>query len=263
MKTLRLSNGILLFMCSICLFSCNHHEIITIGVSRLNPAYHQWLLQIDSNLKIIDLYSLPFDSVMLALDECDGLLITGGEDIYPLYYGKEFDTSICEAFDLHRDTLEFMAFEKALHRGLPIFGICRGLQLINVALGGSLIADIPSELGTEVIHRCDNRPDCLHPVTVNGNSLLYSITGAKEVYVNSIHHQGIDRLADELKPAAFAPDQLIEVIEWRDPTIHNNFLMAVQWHPERLTVTPEMSQPLGMAFIRQAKLYHESKKSKD
>ncbi|HAL64295.1 MAG TPA: hypothetical protein DCP10_01860 [Bacteroidales bacterium] len=255
----RFAREILMIMFLILLFSCHRHEVSTIGVTRLKPSYEQWLLQADSNLRIVNLYDLGIDSALLFLDECDGLLITGGEDIYPAFYGKECDTLKCEGIDRYRDTLEMMAFKKALHRGLPVFGICRGLQLINVALGGTLLADVPSDLGIEITHRSNNNEDCLHPVCVNDSTLLLSITGIKEVYVNSKHHQGIDRLANDLKASAFAPDQLIEAIEWKEPS-QRNFLMGVQWHPERLTISPEMSQTLANEFIHQVKLFHALKK---
>lgn len=253
----RFTQRIIMIASSIFLFSCTRETEVTIAVTCLNPSYERWLLQADSNLKIVDLYHLNLDSAILILNKCDGLLISGGSDIYPAYYGKESDSLKCEAFDRKRDSLEMIAFENALHRGLPIFGICRGLQLINIALGGSLLTDIPSDLGTETIHRSNDGQDCLHPVAVRENSLLYSLTGVKEVYVNSKHHQGIDRLADELKASAFSPDRLVEAIEWKEPQ-QRNFLIAVQWHPERLTISPEMNQPLAKKFVHQAKLFHKS-----
>src|SRR5581483_3467152 len=149
----------------------------------------------------------------------DGLVLTGGEVV------------------AERDTLEFTLLEWALRDDLPILAICRGLQLLNVALGGTLYQDLPSErpvpLGHNQMLAERPRTDPHHPVTLTPGSALADVLGQDRVEVNSLHHQGIKRLAPCLTAVAHAPDDLVEGVEPTDPT-GRSFLIGVQWHPEEL-----------------------------
>lgn len=249
MKSLRFS--LLIAAVALLLGGCCRREPLTIAVTKLSPAYEEWLLKADSTLRIINLYEMPVDSAIRVVAGANGLLITGGDDVYPLYYGREADTGRCDGFDRRRDTLEMASIVTALAEGIPLFGICRGLQIINIKLGGSLMIDLPTDLGQQVTHRCPDPLKCLHPVVIEKESQLHRISGLTEAMVNSNHHQGIDRLADGLKGVSFSQDQLIEAIEWISPG-SKSFLMAVQWHPERLTENPAMSEPLARLFIEEA-----------
>lgn len=223
-----------------------------IAVTKLTENYKNWLLKVDSTLDIVNLYELSFDSAVHVMEQADGLLVSGGGDIHPALYRKEFDTSICQDIDKERDSLEIMALRKAFERKIPVMGICRGFQMINVFLGGTLLPDLPRDIGEQVMHQCPDPMNCLHPVRVESHTLLHRFTGFNEGMVNSNHHQGIDQLADALKATAFSDDHLIEAIEWKEPE-GKSWLLAVQWHPERLNENPVFSEPLAAEFIRQAK----------
>jgi len=115
--------------------------------------------------------------------------------------------------------------DSALAWGMPVLGICRGHQMINVALGGSLVVDIPQDRGTAEIHQCEDYLHCFHTVRVASNSLLAQITGSRGGEVNTNHHQAVDVLAPGLKVSAYTSDGIIEAIEWADTT-GRPFLMA-------------------------------------
>lgn len=230
---------------------CDSRHQTLIAVTKISDNYKNWLLKADSTIKIVNLYDLSEDSAVKIMEQADGLLVTGGEDVYPAWYGRENDTAQCENFDRKRDSLEMRSLQMAFERKIPVMGICRGLQIINVHLGGSLLTHLPKDIGEEVAHRCPDPFKCLHPVNVVAHTLLHRLTGFNEGMVNSNHHQGIDQLAPGLKASAFSTDHLIEAIEWSEPA-GKSWLLAVQWHPERLKENPVFSEPLVAEFIRQA-----------
>ncbi len=187
----------------------------------------------------------------------DGLLLTGGEDVAPARYGEPVRSPSVESVP-ERDTLEFRLLEWALADGLPVFAICRGIQVLNVALGGSLCQDLPADRGTDVAHdqaKLDPpvpRVQPSHPVTVLPGSFLADLVGEGELLVNSMHHQGIHALAPPLFPVAYAPDGLIEAVEANDPA-PPAFLVGVQWHPEELALGGDAaSRRLFDAFVTAA-----------
>jgi putative glutamine amidotransferase len=167
------------------------------------------------------------------LDSVDGLLLSGGPDLGPGYYGEgpipELGTTIPEW-----DALEMALLGLALERGMPVFGICRGMQMLNVALGGTLYQDVPSQIGADGINHWQTTPKChsTHEVEVLEDSYLAEITDRRTVEVNSYHHQGIKSLADALTVAARSADGMIEALEPRD--FSDRWLVGVQWHPEGL-----------------------------
>ena len=156
-------------------------------------------------------------------DEYDGLLLPGGWDVNPSRYGK---TPIPqETIDDGLDEIQFAVLENFLEAGKPVLGICRGHQLLNVALGGTLVQDLPS---AERHRSLPSGDDHIHPVRVEESSFLYRIYGPA-CTVNSSHHQGIERLGKGLRAAAFSEDGVIEAIG------HESLpLWGVQWHPERM-----------------------------
>lgn len=190
--------------------------------------------------------SLAFQSILPRLD---GILFTGGGDIDPAIYHAPEHPKIA-GIDQDRDRLELDLLEWAAGEGLPYLGICRGLQLINVGLGGTLYADILEQLPGALNHDWDSgfpRDYLAHPVEVHPESRLVDILSGTSTKVNSLHHQGIERLAPGLKAVAYAPDGLIEAVE--QPA--HPFGLAVQWHPENLTEYDEM-RALFKAFVEAA-----------
>jgi putative glutamine amidotransferase len=166
-----------------------------------------------------------------ALDGVDGLILTGGEDLDPAWYGAE-PSPLLSPPSRERDLFELALFAVARQRGLPILGICRGIQLINVGLGGTLFQDLPSERPGAVNHRPDGARDLRsHRVRLDPGSRAAEALGGTTVTVNSSHHQAINDLAAGLRPTGWTDDQLIEAVESTGDT---PWLLAVQWHPEEM-----------------------------
>ena len=192
------------------------------------------------------------EAIIAALaDRFDGFLFTGGHDVHPRLYGEE-KGPLCKDICEERDTLEYALFHRVLERDKPIFGICRGLQMINVALGGSLYQDLPEERPSAVrVKHLQEKPydRPVHRVAIAADSPLCRLWGADAVMVNSSHHQGIKRLAEDLKPMAFADDGLIEAVYMPDKT----FVWAVQWHPELMHVTDGLQFRLFLEFVSHCK----------
>jgi len=162
------------------------------------------------------------------LSTVDGLLFTGGPDISPDMYGEERLELTDKPFK-ERDEMEKLLFLQALERGTPVFGICRGLQIMNVILGGSLYQDIPSQFGTQTSHQQKKPYDAPHhTVEILEGTPLHALLGVDSLLVNSRHHQAICNLASAFSPMAKAPDGLVEAIFIPDKP----FVRAIQWHPE-------------------------------
>ncbi len=240
--------------------SCTRQEDKTkIAISyiygdKAENSYFKWLKNINPEAEYIVMFGLPKDSVEMVFEECSALLLTGGRDVYPGRYGKEYDTVRCGKFDFYRDTLEFKLIELAIEEELPILGVCRGQQILNVALGGTLYVDIPTDINSMVRHRCNDWENCYHQVRVLPNNLLSEISGVSKGKVTSNHHQAIDRLADDFKVLAVSNDGIIESIGWKD-TLGKPFLMAVQWHPERMDTLNMLSTPIARKFLEAADKY--------
>lgn len=248
----------LIFLFPSCLQKPEHQQL-QIAISKAGPGNHyanypSWLKIVDTTLVVHNLYPLETDSALQLLKQCDGLLLSGGPDIFPGQYGKEQDTVKAENIDHRRDTLELLLIDRALAMGMPILGICRGLQILNVSQGGSLIVDIPGDFQGNIIHRCADKNNCYHKISIDTNSLLYITSKTQMGFVNTNHHQGIDKLAENLKATAWADDGLIESVEWKSQP--NQFVMAVQWHPERLDPGNPLSLPVALIFIKYAEQFH-------
>ena len=163
----------------------------------------------------------------------DGLLLSGGSDLDPRYYGEEPTPELGPTIP-ERDAFEMPLLELALRRGLPIFGICRGMQLLNVALGGTLYQDLPSQWGRGVLKHRQETPKWQprHEVAVRGGAHLAQIMDRNVMKVNSYHHQGIKDLADALVVSARSSDGVAEAVEARD--LSERWLVGVQWHAEAM-----------------------------
>ncbi len=220
--------------------------------------YYKWLLKTDSTIEAINLYKYSVDSAMIMLEKCSGLLISGGADVFPGRYGKIDDTARCGEFDLHRDTVEFAAIDKALEMQLPIMGICRGMQIFNISQGGSLFIDIPTDFDTTVSHRTTEGEHDWHAVEINQASMLYKLTKGKTDSVYSHHHQGIDELASNLRIVSRSADGLPEAVEWKEAAGKNYFL-AVQFHPERMNYNSPLSGNLAREFVKEVIQYKQKK----
>lgn len=160
---------------------------------------------------------------------CDGIIISGGMDISPILYGEN-PINECGAFDLEVDKSHIALIKETMRAEKPLLGICRGMQLINVALGGTLYQDISSQIKNSSGHRFNFlRDDVVHKVNINENSSLFEIIGDKSIYVNSLHHQAVKNLCSDAEKAAISDDGIIEAF-----TIQSKSVTAVQWHPEML-----------------------------
>jgi putative glutamine amidotransferase len=181
------------------------------------------------------------------LENVAGLLFTGGQDINPVLYGQE-PLAVCGRICRKRDEMESKLFAEALRLDKPIFGICRGLQLFNVLLGGSLYQDIPTQTGGDIPHVHKPPHETLaHDVKIEVGSPLRSLLQKNILSVNSNHHQGIRALAPSLAVMATAPDNLPEAVHM--PA--KSFVWAVQWHPEHDFLEPD-NQALFAALVKAA-----------
>ena len=163
-------------------------------------------------------------------DLASGLVLSGGEDVDPARYRAEPDGA--RTVSPVRDAMELDLLQRALDRRLPVLAICRGLQLLNVALGGTLYQDLETRMGTKIDHdRFREFDGQIHSIRSSGEELLSGVFPADDFVQNSAHHQGIDTLADGLTAVAWAPDGLIEAVEYRVPDAA--WTVGVQWHPER------------------------------
>ena len=168
----------------------------------------------------------------------DGVLLTGGEDVQTELYSKKLSARLAKVMgptEPARDVLELLMIDEVFRQRKPLLAICRGQQILNVALGGSLIVDIPTQKPSTINHRrLDLKSDKVHEVTLTPHSLLAKITGKRMLDVNSTHHQSVDRVAKPLRVTGKSPDGIIEAMELKNTGLLP-YLLAVQFHPERLT----------------------------
>lgn len=181
------------------------------------------------------------EAIDAMLSCCDGILIPGGNDIDPALYGQK-QTAFHDSPVHERDIAEPLIIRRALELNMPYLGICRGIQILNVALGGTLRQELS---GTSEIEHAQsaNEQQATHVVDVTPDSLLSGITDCEQLKVNSLHHQAIDRLASGLSIDAVAPDGVIEAVSLPD----SRFCLAVQWHPEQM-LQHEETKRIGKAF---------------
>lgn len=207
--------------------SASHQE----GASRVSGHYIQAILKAGGAPVIIPAIT-DGATLRTLVAGLDGLVLTGGADVNPLWYGSQ-PVQALQAVDPVRDLYELKLLKLASDRNIPILGICRGEQLINVAFGGTLYQDIPSERPAGYLKHVQDLPSVSpsHHLTVVPGSQLAAITGSGEWAVNSLHHQAVNTVAPGFRAVAFAADSVVEAIEaWPDRPI-----LGVQWHPESLT----------------------------
>ena len=257
-------NYLLLALLIILIASCSTapKPKIKIAISKASGSenyekYEQWIKRTDYNVETIDLYKLDFDDAVSAIAGVDGLLLSGGPDLHPKHYNKAEDSARC-VIDLHRDSLELELIKQALKQNMPILAICRGEQILNVALGGDLIVDIPQDVPqSKVVHQIKDG-DANHKILVKKGTLLYKITDEYEGLVNSNHHQAVGKLAPELDANAITEDKMIEAYSYKNFD-SKPYLLGVQWHPERLPYESPFSKNIAKSFIENAYGYNRMK----
>lgn len=198
-------------------------------------------------------------SLLLAPDELgalartlDGVVLTGSPaDVDPARFGATRQPE-CDDPDVDRERTDFALLEHAFAEDKPVLAICFGIQSLNVFLGGTLIQDIPSAIHTTIEHewhREQGAPEPFHAARIEPGSQLAQLAGAKEARVNSSHHQSVKDPGQGLRIAARAPDGVVEAVEW---TGDSNWVMGVQWHPERMAATDVLAQSLFRSLVSAA-----------
>lgn len=190
-------------------------------------------------------------------ERLDGVLLPGGPDVDPAEYDKPRHFTVTDnRIDAARDALELTLARWQYENDRPTFGICRGHQVLNVALGGTLVQDIPDELHTGLAHDQEDglpRFRLAHDIAIQPQSRLAQILGTTQIQVNSLHHQSIEHAAPGVSVSAVAPDGVVEAIEVPD----RQFMMSVQWHPEDLYAGSEAMNRLFTSFVNAAAEYAE------
>jgi len=193
--------------------------------------YIRWIHRIWPAADIVML-SYRMDNLS-SVKTCDGVVLTGGGDVHPKYYSKPDVFEFVEGVDEQRDDFEFKVVEKALHAAIPLLGICRGLEVVNVVLGGSLLPDIEKSGDGYNSHLDRESGEQRHPILVEVLTLLSEIVGVQRGEINTQHHQAAEQVGEGLRVAGRSDDGVIEALEWEDPA-RQPFLLLVQWHPERM-----------------------------
>jgi putative glutamine amidotransferase len=225
----------------------------TIGITNCRKLedYRQSVLHVGGEVRILDQTSAIAD----ALDAIDGLLMTGGDDVAPARYGETPHQTVVPD-DPQRDEFELALVAEARKRRMPIFAICRGIQVLNVACGGTLVQDIPSQIAGALPHKLTVPPhqsySLAHEVWIDKGTLLAKLISERlgdteTCEVNSRHHQAVKDIAPGFQVCATAPDGVVEAIE--DPAAR--FCLGVQWHPENFWRTGEF-RPLFEGFVEAA-----------
>jgi putative glutamine amidotransferase len=183
----------------------------------------------------------PFTDSKELIAECvrrsDGIVLTGGDDVQPELYSEELPENLAKKLgpvEPERDVLELQLIDEVFRQRKPLLAICRGCQILNVALGGDLIVDIPTQISGALRHRrMEAKGEKVHEVALTPDSLLAKVTGEQTLGVNSTHHQAVGRVAKPLRATAKSSDGVIEALELKTPGLLP-YLLAVQFHPERL-----------------------------
>ncbi|MDM8182760.1 gamma-glutamyl-gamma-aminobutyrate hydrolase family protein [Enterococcus cecorum] len=216
------------------------------------PEY-QKLIEQAGGIPVVLPLTTDEETLIQLCEQLDGLLLTGGHDVNPALYGEEKRPE-CQVLCEIRDKMEISLIKLFLKTDKPIFGICRGLQILNVYFGGSLYQDIPTQFATDLVHSMPKPYDQgIHQVTLYADTPLYELLQTGELSVNSRHHQAIKDLAPDLVAMAQATDGLIEAVYHPDYL----FVWAVQWHPEHMyqsTVSKQLAQKFIQACRDREKL---------
>lgn len=243
---------------------CNESPIIGISVnideqtSRLHEAYIRSVLDA-GGVPILIPATDDVDALREIVERVDGILFSGGADIDGRYFGEETLEELAEV-DHARDTYDFLLLRLATDHQLPIFGICRGMQLINVAFGGGMWQDIPSQFPNKTLKHCilTDKEKPIHQVKITEGTVLSGIFGKDEIGVNSRHHQAVREIAPGFKVSATATDGIVEGIE----AFPERRIWGVQWHPENMASegADEGMKRLFERLTLEAKLFRKAKR---
>ncbi len=205
-------------------------------------------IDISGGLPVIIPYSPVYDNIASYINLCDGFLFCGGDDITPLLFGEELLTDRGKT-DQKTDVFHLNLMRQILHSGLPLLGICRGMQVLNLALGGTIYQDISLRPRKSLNHMqlSGDRSDICHKITLSENSILYNFFG-KHLDVNSFHHQCIKDPGRDLRLTGIASDGIVEAIE----SSSHPFVLGVQWHPECMLGQDQGMQKLFSFFIKKS-----------
>lgn len=216
--------------------------------------YRDWLQSFAPDAELVN---VSYRTGEQDLHGFDGLVLTGGEDIDPLL-SKAHPAELVEEIDRKRDDAEFRFLEDAMRQRMPILGICRGLQVTNVFLGGTMIADLPNA-GFRPHTAPKDAPVMYHPVLAAERSLLHEITGTMNGTANSYHHQAVKDCAEELIITGRSDDGVAEAMEWKVKEGRSPMLL-VQWHPERMMEgNNPFTASVGEFFFREAMKFNSTK----
>lgn len=184
------------------------------------------------------------------LARADGLLLTGGGDVDPAFFGGDAANPTLKSVSRLRDRMELFLTRRLLDEGRrPALGICRGCQVMNVAAGGTLVLDVPSEIGGDINHSDPRQFELVHDAEIAAGTRLHALVGAAMIRVNSSHHQAVKNLAPRLRVSARSPrDGVVEAVELDGP----QFFLGAQWHPERLLARHEPSAAIFRALVAAA-----------
>jgi len=232
--------------------SVNHKE----GTSRIADAYVNAVLKAGGTPILIPLMTAE-STLEEIVSQIDGLILSGGGDIDASLYGEERHPSV-ESYDLECDRYDIALVKQATERQLPILGICRGIQAINVTFGGNLIQDIPSQLTESTVNHNQEeaREVATHSVKTNPESRLHQVTHSEQIIVNSFHHQAIKDVAPGFEAVAWAEDGVIEAIE----STEGKTILGVQWHPENGAVAGDpVMLDLFRYLVDEAALFKRAK----
>jgi microsomal dipeptidase-like Zn-dependent dipeptidase/gamma-glutamyl-gamma-aminobutyrate hydrolase PuuD len=232
--------------------SVNHKD----GLSCISDAYVNAVVKAGGTPLLIPL-TTHFSVLDEILSQIDGLILSGGGDVYPPLYNENLHPAV-ESFDLERDRYDIRLAGRAAERQIPILGICRGSQIINVAFGGNLIQDIPSQAPESKINH--NQPEgreiATHSIAIKSGTALHRIIKKETVSVNSFHHQAVKAIAPGFEIVAQSEDGIVEAIEQKG----GKFILGVQWHPERmLTADNDAMLSIFRQVIGEAELYRMTK----
>lgn len=209
------------------------------------PGYMDGIKQAGGIPMILPLTS-DDDDLEAIVDLYDGFLFTGGHDLSPQLYGEDLSKE-CGEISIERDEMEIALFPLVYQKNKPALGICRGIQLMNVALGGTLYQDLPTQFSSSLEHH--QKPpydEPIHCVTILKDTPLYDLLNEETIQVNSYHHQAIKDLAKALDVMATSKDGLIEAVYAKNKT----FIQAIQWHPEFMYLKDYHSQMIFKQFVR-------------
>ena len=212
--------------------------------SYVNEDYIKSVIKNDATPMIIP-FNTNDEIIKKQLSSVDALILSGGHDVNPLNYNNQPREKLGQTFD-KRDKFDLKLIKYALEKDIPVLGICRGLQILNVYFGGSLYQDLSYDKKIYIKHDQQYNPKNIsHTVELTQGSKLYDIFSKNIISVNSFHHQTIDNLADGLIASALSPDGVIEAIEHKD----YKFVVGVQWHPEMLHEVDESMNLIFKALI--------------